>query len=391
MEEYDSYNLIGPVQEQKKKSIWPWIIVFFLVVAVGGIVFYFVVLDSSGAINSDEITLDILLPKESYVIDEEVSGNYYLKYQGEPFQGAVISCSPIGCSKATGFIDDVDFNNPDKTNALKTALTDIFYYEGTYNYSIYIYDCQDIDNEFNTEDCGGTVMDTPIGRIIERVTPLKSKSKSVTVMGENEEYVPECSNNNDCTQTCTNCDDGTYICAYSSDPAINQKCIECVTDSGCVDGYECVYNVCVVEEQEEEQGNETGGNETYPVTDPETILDCYSENLSEIFCSPEDAIGFTTLFESRLGLCEISQGTFALGFEPIFGIFRGYEIQGEQDGDCVVRFWFLENSVIDLSLLNKEMICEYNSSQRTVQDVGDCFEECCTGELVDAVNEIMGG
>ena len=91
-------------------------------------------------INPNDIILDIILPKESYEVDEEVSGDYYLKYQGEPFKGAIIYCDHSSCSKTTGMIDDIDFNNPDKTNALKVALTDTFYSAGTYDYSIYIYD-----------------------------------------------------------------------------------------------------------------------------------------------------------------------------------------------------------------------------------------------------------
>ena len=215
-------------------------------------------------------------------------------------------------------------------------------------------------------------------------TPLKYKSKSITVTGKNEEYAPECVNNDDCTQTCTNCDGGTHICAYSSNPSINQRCVECISDFSCMVGYECVNNVCVVEEQNEEP--EAYHRET--ITDPNTILDCYSADISEILCSPEDTLEFTDLFETRLKSCEISQGTFALGFEPLLGIFRGYEIQNEQGGNCIVKFWFLENNVIPSNLLNKEMICEYDSSKRTAQDVNDCFEECCSGELVDAINEM---
>ena len=105
-------------------------------------------------INPNDITLDIILPKNSYEVDEKVSGDYYLKYQGEPFKGAVIYCDPSGCSKTTGMIDDIDFNNPDKTNYLKVALSDTFYSADTYDYSIYIYDCKDIDDKFNTDDCG---------------------------------------------------------------------------------------------------------------------------------------------------------------------------------------------------------------------------------------------
>lgn len=330
-------------------------------------------------INPNDITLDIIIPKNSYEINEEVSGDYHLKYQGEAFEGAIIYCDSDGCSKTTGMINDIDFNNPDKTNALKVALTDTFYYTGTYDYSIYVYNCQNIDDEFNTDNCGKTI---DINNIVSAVTPLKSKSKTITVTGVNEEDIPDCTNNNDCTQGCTNCDAGTYVCAYSSNPLINQKCVECINDFSCKDGYKCVDNVCVVEEEEPEP-------ETSLVTNPDTIMDCYSEDLSEILCSPEDALEFTTTFENRLGTCQISEGTFALGFEPVMGIFRGYEIQDEQNGNCIVKFWFLENNIIDSSLLNKNMVCEYDSSKRTANDVNSCLNDCCTGELVDALNAIQ--
>lgn len=201
-------------------------------------------------INPNDIILDIILPKNSYEVGKEVRGDYYLKYQGEPFKGAVIYCDHSGCSKTTGMIDDIDFNNSDKTNALNFALTDTFYSADTYNYSIYIYDCKDINNEFNTDDCsrGEESPAIDIEDIVSVVTPLKSKSKTITVTEVNEEYTPECTNNNDCTQICTNCKDGTQICAYSSNASINQKCVECITDFGCVEGYACENNVCVIEE-----------------------------------------------------------------------------------------------------------------------------------------------
>jgi len=377
-----------PTYQRESKKVWLFLLIPLFVIIVGIVIFLFLRPSSEEVINPEEVFLDIILPKENYLVDEEVSGDYYLKYQGEPFRGAVICCDSIGCSMTRGMIDDIDFDDPDKTNYLKTALTDTFYYEGTYTYSIYLYDCKDIENELNIEDCGGRRVANFIDEIIESVTPLKFKSKSIVVEGENEEYVPECVVNDDCIQTCANCGDGTYVCAHSSNPLINGKCVECVTDFGCIDGYECENNLCVVEEQEEESG---GDQEAYNVTDPDTIMDCYSDNLLEMFCSGEDILGFADLFQSRLEICEISEGSFALGFEPMLGMFRGYEIQSEQDGNCIIRFWFLENSVVDSSLLNKEMVCEYNSSQRTVQDVNDCFEDCCSGELLDAITEFMGG
>lgn len=377
----------------------------------------------SNKINPDGIILDIILPKNSYEVDEEVSGDYYLKYKGEPFKGAIIYCDNNSCSEKMGMIDDIDFNNPNKTNSLKVALKNTFYYAGIYNYSIYIYNCQDIDDKFNVNNCGqgNWPSNVYIEDILSEVTPLKSKFKTITVTGVNGKYAPECKNDDDCTQTCTHCSSGSYGCIYSSDPLINQKCVECINDFDCKDGYGCVNNSCVVKENlspEETCSSEgkylvpegmlcNGGAVSFhlgigggsfsccsvqpvpvSVTNPTTILDCYDENFSEL-CSPEDALGFTTQFENRLKSCEVSQGTFALGFEPMMGILRGYEIQGEQNGNCTVKFWFLENNVINSSLLNKNMTCEYNSSQRTIQEVNDCFEGCCSGELVDAIKNLV--
>jgi hypothetical protein len=75
-------------------------------------------------------------------------------------------------------IDDIDFNNPDKRNYLKSILKDTFYTEGEHTYSIYIYDCQDINKEFETDDCS-RLLDPE--DIISNMKPLKSKSKTITV------------------------------------------------------------------------------------------------------------------------------------------------------------------------------------------------------------------
>lgn len=334
-------------------------------------------------INPDDITMDIILPKTDYNVDENTHGMYYLKYNGTQFKGAIFYCGQKGCSETRGLIKDVDFNNPNKIHGLSVLFPKAFYSKGTYKFSMYIYDCKDIDKKLDTNDCGQGGFPPTINAdtIVSKVKPLKEVSKTVTVTGENKAYAPECKEDRDCTQTCTNCKEGNYVCAYSSsNPKINQKCVECITDFSCKDGFECVDNVCVVKKED----NKTKSN-TSSVIEPKTILDCYSKDLSKNLCSPEKELEFTTKFENRLKSCEVSQGTFALGFEPLMGLFRGYEIQGEQDGNCIVKFWFLKNSVIDSSLLNKSMSCAYDSSKRTTQSVNDCLEGCCSGDLVDVL------
>ncbi len=214
---------------------------------------------------------------------------------------------------------------------------------------------------------------------LKKIEESSSVEKSVIIQGG--ESPSECEWSSNCTEICEGCKEETQMCEQSS-----EICIDCIGDFNCIDGYECENNICVIEEQEEEPEEEIAN---YSVTDPKTILDCYSANISEVLCSPEDAYEFTIVFGERLGSCEISEGTFALGLEPFFGIFRGYKIQGEQGGNCTIKFWFLENDLINSSLLGKEMICTYDSSKRTTQDVNDCFEECCSGDLVDAIQIYM--
>jgi len=336
-------------------------------------------------INPNDIILDIILPKESYTVGEEISGEYYLKYQGVAFTGVIMCTTPSNeFYKVKTTIENLDSKVSGKIGSGIGSFSNSFSYtsskEDTYTYSISVYSCDEINNDLNRNDCGNSIDLSDMIETMKQVTSLKSKSKSITVEGASEESVYECRRDEDCTEVCENCEDGTYVCAgiSTANPSIFRTCVECFISADCKwkDGYECNSDyMCVLEEED-----------TYEVTDPQTILDCYSEDLSERLCSPEKVEEFATTFETRLESCEISEGTFGLGFEPMVGIFRGYEILGEQDGVCSIKFWFLENSVIESSLLNKDMTCEYDSSKRTVQDDNDCFPECCSGELVDTIN-----
>ena len=339
------------------------------------------------SVDPTNVELDIILPKTDYEVGEEISGEYYVAYQGDSFRGTVIYCTDDSCSRTTGMLEDIDFSSSDKTNNLQFALKHAFYAQGTYDFSIHVFTCEDIDEVFDTDDCGrgGIPPTIEVKDIISSVSSLQSKTKTVTVANVAEEYTPECTSNDVCTQTCTNCEQGTYVCAQSNNPLVHETCVECVSSFGCVDGYTCQDNVCVVEQQEQEVDEEL---ESYPVTNPETILDCYDDEFSELLCSPEDSAAFTELFETRLVACESSQGTFAVGFEPFMGLLRGYEIQEEDDGVCAIRFWFLEHPVVDESFVGKDMVCEYDSSQRNLDEVATCFDDCCTGELVDVINDL---
>ena len=396
-----------PVQSQgaSKKGLYI-IISIVLVIIIGLSIFFFMSLspksisekevsqgtnfdltENKEVINPNDIILDIILPKKSFTIGEEISGEYYLNYQGVPFKGVIMCTTPSNeFYRVKTTLENLDSKVSGKIGSGIGSFPTYFSYtsskENTYIYSISVYSCDDINNNLNRNDCGDSIDLSDMIDTMKQVTPLKSNSKSIVVEG-GKEQAPECHRDDDCTQTCTNCEDGTYVCAgmKTSNLSIYRTCVECFISADCKwkYGYECNSDyMCVLEEEE-----------TYEVTDPQTILDCYSEDLSEILCSPEKALEFTTTFETRLVSCEISEGTFGLGFEPMIGMFRGYKIQAEQDDNCTIKFWFLDSGVVKSNLLNKYMVCEYDSSRRASQDVNDCFPECCSGDLVDAINAIQ--
>ncbi|MDD4050195.1 MAG: hypothetical protein PHX47_04295 [Candidatus ainarchaeum sp.] len=341
--------------------------------------------------------LSIDFSKDIYFVGENLEGSKYnLSYQGEPFKARIIYAKSkdqghISYSSSKGNISNGSFD--DSLSILRHSLYSLtpdlepqpFTSDGEYSYSISVYSCDDIDNAMNTDDCGdgGYPPSIDLEDIVSEVVPLATKSKTISVypVDNDSENLSqgECVNNLDCTQSCPNCKDGSYICMHSNVPENDLTCVECINNYSCLDGYVCENYLCVEDENEE-------------LEDPNnsrTILDCYNDDFSEITCSAEEALEFSTTFENRLASCEISNGTFALGFEPFLFIFRGYEILGETNGNCNVRFWFLENNSIDSSLLNKDMTCEYDSSKRTSQAVNDCLEDCCSGELVDVISNLF--
>jgi hypothetical protein len=122
-----------------------------------------------------------------------------------------------------------------------------------------------------------------------------------------------------------------------------------------------------------------------------TILDCYIQDP----ISAECLMGFSDLFRERLQSCEPSEGTVAIGWEPAMSIIRGYEILGMQNNLCVVNFWFLdtegflppEAEKIPSTLLDKQMTCKYNASERTIEKVATT--ENCIGPLLDELNKLL--
>ena len=134
-------------------------------------------------------------------------------------------------------------------------------------------------------------------------------------------------------------------------------------------------------------------NETQNIVDEEmeefegnTILDYYNEDLT-VVTDPEPALDLTYKFRDNLELCIPSRGTFALGLETMMGIFRGFEIVGEEGGFCEVDFWFLNTKRTPKVVLNKKMTCKYGVDERSLQAVNN-VQDFCTGPLVEALNNI---
>ncbi len=190
------------------------------------------------------LTIDILIPKEQYEVGESFSGEYAMVYDGTPFKGIVVYReSREGFEEHSfyftrGLVKNIDFENG-KTNFLKVALTafnnnESFYEEGTYIYTMSVYDCPTVELE-SGKPCGEVTKDD-----ILSITPLKSKSKSVVVSGG--QSPSECKIDDDCPQLCEGCDDGKQICMF---PA--ELCSDCFMDSMCIKGYKCIDYICVPE------------------------------------------------------------------------------------------------------------------------------------------------
>lgn len=117
------------------------------------------------------------------------------------------------------------------------------------------------------------------------------------------------------------------------------------------------------------------------------IVDCYNQNFTEITCSLEETISFLNNFEKNFKSCTPSTGTFAYGLEPALGLFRGYKIVGEKDEVCNVIFWFLDTNITPFNLLDTNMNCYFNDSQRELDNIDNL--NFCQGLLVDEINSLL--
>ncbi len=166
-----------------------------------------------------ETVLKIKFSKESYVVDEPVTGEYALNYYKEPFIGfTIFTFSREGQykSKWAGFTDNIDDSDNGKLyyvyttsgpqeitkgdytneeneyvtnlNAFKMnsgeyiSITDSFGHKGKYIYGFYLFDCDAIKNqtqkdckELNSEDVEYSK------EIINKITPVGAVQKTIVV------------------------------------------------------------------------------------------------------------------------------------------------------------------------------------------------------------------
>ncbi len=192
--------------------------------------------------SSSLLDLDIRI-NPTYVVDEKVNGEYYIKYTGSPFKGLVmytypnqgayspgVSYAPDLRAVLSGTFNDIDFDNPDKRGMMDMTLQvpggDHFTNPGTYSYSMAVYDCFTVESELN-KDCNKATLDE-----LEGIQPLKQVSKTVVVTGESAPR--ECSDDSQCTKTCDGCILGHQLCEQT-----NSKCMDCINRFNCKDGYKC--------------------------------------------------------------------------------------------------------------------------------------------------------
>ena len=112
-----------------------------------------------------------------------------------------------------------------------------------------------------------------------------------------------------------------------------------------------------------------------------TVLDCFGNT------DPQCTLSFLEEFSQNLENCSIHKGTTPIGWEPILGIFRSYEITGLQNNTCSVNFEILDSGSLPPELLNKTMTCNYNESERTIETVAS--GKNCSGTLYEAFMKFL--
>lgn len=145
------------------------------------------------------MVLEIRIPKDKYAVGEEIKGEHYLKYDGEPFRALINYCiSKEGtdcmlCSRTRGVLDNIDFDKEsrllnvavqaaemyDQRNLTICLKDQVFQESGTYTYTMAVFKCEDVERELGVTECGWRVYDLKEGLL--NMNPIKSTSKTITV------------------------------------------------------------------------------------------------------------------------------------------------------------------------------------------------------------------
>jgi len=140
------------------------------------------------------LELDIRIPKDIYKVGESLEGSeYYLKYTGQAFKGMILYTESRNSINSTSFVRGTikggDFDNPETLPGLKVSMYSLdsqgninpFFYPGIYTYTISVYDCKSIEDTLITQNCGKDVQHIA-KKVFDEVIPLKTKSKTITVV-----------------------------------------------------------------------------------------------------------------------------------------------------------------------------------------------------------------
>lgn len=182
--------------------------------------------------SSTSLIVDIRFPKNVFNASETLKcAGYYLKYAGAPFKGLILygesreGLIETSYSATRGIIQTGDFDQG-TIPYMKASIYSIkpdgtpnsFDCNGTYKYSISVYDCVTVDKVMGTNDCGsgGWPPTIDASDIFAKVLPLKTMAKNISVQ----------------------CDNGSTSCCTN-------EAYRCTQNAHCLSGYGCVGGQCV--------------------------------------------------------------------------------------------------------------------------------------------------
>lgn len=200
---------------------------------------------------------------------------------------------------------------------------DRFVEAGNYKFEIKIYSCLEIEKKLG-KACEEVSLET-INSDLEFIVPAGLVEEIFVITSSDEAQV--CVDSNSCTRECLGCETGTQICDLSE-----EKCIDCVLNSNCKNGYSCVESSCVLENLN--SSNKTDFDNSLCGAQ---IIDCGKTNQSINAC----------YFEAAQNCC---LATIIVDYETnISGTIASSEIQQElrgiEENRCLVYNKYLNNSI----------------------------------------------